>query len=253
MAASSDALLKYVLRLGDNALVLGHRISEWCGHAPILEEDIALANLGLDMIGQARLFYQYAAELEGGARNEDFYAYLRDDAAFSNVLLVEQPNGDFAQTMVRHLLFVSFLYPLYKTMMTSKDVRLAEIAHKAVKEMAYHVRHANDWVVRLGDGTEESHQRAQAALDDLWMFTGEMFEVDGVEQTLIAQGIAPDPASIKGQWQQSVMNTLAEATLVVPKVSWMQTGGRRGEHTEHLSKMLAEMQVLARAHPEAVW
>src|SRR5262245_14761101 len=194
--AERAALFAYVAALADDALVLGHRLSQWSGRGPMLEEDIALSNLGLDLIGQARLLYAYAGEVEGKGRGEDDLAYLRDEFAYANLLLVEQPNGDFAGTMVRHLLYAAFMHPYLHAMRTSADARLAEIAAKAVKEMAYHVRHAAEWVIRLGDGTEESHARAAAALDGLWMYTGEMFEMTDEERGLAGKGIAVDRKAI---------------------------------------------------------
>ena len=251
--AVRSTLFKYVVSLADDALVLGHRLSEWSGRGPMLEEDIALSNLGLDLIGQARLLYAYAGEVEGKGRGEDDLAYLRDEFAYANLLLVEQPNGDFATTMVRHLLYAAFMHPYLQAMQTSADARLAEIAAKAVKEMAYHVRHAAEWVIRLGDGTEESHGRAAAALDELWMYTGELFEMTDDERGLVAKGIAVDRAAIKPSWDATVDRVLAEATLKRPSDRWMQGGGRSGRHTEHLGHLLAEMQVLHRAHPGATW
>ncbi len=251
--APIEILFPYVLGLADDALVLGHRLSEWSGKAPMLEEDIALSNLGLDLIGQARLFYAHAGEIEGAGRDEDALAYLRDEHAYANLLIAEQPNGDFAGTMVRHLLYSAFVHPYFQGMQQSKDARLAAIAAKAVKEMAYHVRHSAEWVIRLGDGTEESHARTQTALDDLWMYTGEMFHISGGEQTLVDGGIAPDRAETKPAWDATVDRVLAEATLKRPADRWMQTGGRAGRHTEHLGHLLAEMQVLHRAHPGAKW
>ena len=251
------ALFNYVLALADDALVLGHRLSEWSGQGPLLEEDIALSNLGLDLIGQARLFYAYAGEVEGsengGGGDEDALAYLRDEHAYANLLIVEQLNGDFAATMVRHLLYAAFMHPCFQAMQLSKDARLAEIAAKAVKEMAYHVRHSAEWVIRLGDGTEESHARTQTALDDLWMYTGEMFDLSEDEQALVQDGIAPDRAALKPAWDTTIDRVLAEATLKRPPDRWMQTGGRASQHTEHLGHLLAEMQVLHRAHPGARW
>ncbi len=247
------SLFSFVLGLADDALILGHRLSEWSGKAPMLEEDIALSNLGLDLIGQARLYYQYAAEIEGKGGSEDDLAYLRDEHAYTNLLLVEQQNGDFAVTMVRQLLYAAFAHPYLQAMQGSRDQRLAEIAAKAVKEMAYHVRHASEWVIRLGDGTQESHARAQIAFDDLWMYTGEMFHVSDDERALIAQGIAPDRAAIKPAWDLTLHRVLREATLQRPKDGWMQTGGRTRQHTEHLGRLLAEMQVIHRAHPGVTW
>jgi ring-1,2-phenylacetyl-CoA epoxidase subunit PaaC len=247
------ALFEYVLGLADDALILGHRLSEWSGQAPMLEEDIALSNLALDLIGQARLFYACAGEIQGRGRDEDALAYLRDEREFANVLMAEQPNGDFAVTMVRQFLYAAFKHPFYEALTHSQDRRLAGIAGKAVKEMAYHVRHAGEWVIRLGDGTEESHGRAAAALDDLWMYTGEMFEMDVGAAALVRTGIAVDPAAVRPAWDATVDRVLAEATLPRPADRWMQSGGRRGRHSEHLGPLLAEMQVLHRAHPGVVW
>jgi ring-1,2-phenylacetyl-CoA epoxidase subunit PaaC len=255
--AVSPELFAYVLGLADDALVLGHRLSEWSGQAPMLEEDIALSNLALDLIGQARLFYAYAGEIEGQergtGRDEDALAYLRDEHAYTNVLLVEQPNGDFAATMVRQLFYAAFSHPYLQKLAQSKDARLAEIAAKAVKEMAYHVRHAAEWVIRLGDGTEASHARAAAALDELWMFTGEMFEMTAGEAALAKAGIAVDRATIRPAWDATIDRVLGEASLQRPANRWMQTGGRAGRHGEHLGRLLAEMQVLHRAHPGVTW
>ena len=246
-------LFQYVLALGDDALVLGHRLSEWSGQAPMLEEDIALSNLALDLIGQARLFYDYAGEIEGKGRDEDALAYLRDEHNYTNLLLVEQPNGDFAATMVRQLLYAAFMHPYYEALRNSGDRQLAAIAGKAVKEMAYHVRHAGEWVIRLGDGTQESRKRATAALDDLWMYTGEMFEPDDAERGLVASGVVVDRASIRRAWDATIDRVLAEATLRRPTDGWMQSGGRAGRHSEHLGHLLAEMQVLHRVHPGVTW
>ena len=251
--AAPSPLFKYVVSLADDALVLGHRLSEWSNLAPMLEEDIALSNLALDLIGQARLYYAYAGEIEGKGRDEDALAYLRDEHAFANILLVEQPNGDFAATMVRQLLYAAFVHPYLQALQSSKDARLAEIAGKAVKEMAYHVRHAAEWVIRLGDGTEESHARAAAALEELWMYTGEMFDMDEGERALVEAGIAVDRARIKPAWDATIDRVLGEATLTRPADGWMQGGGRAGRHTEHLGHLLAEMQVLHRAHPGVTW
>jgi ring-1,2-phenylacetyl-CoA epoxidase subunit PaaC len=250
--AERTALFNFIVSVADDALVLGHRLSEWSGRGPMLEEDIALSNLGLDLIGQARLLYAYAGEVEGKGRGEDDLAYLRDEFAYANLLLVEQPNGDFAATMVRHLLCAAFMHPYLQAMQTSADARLAEIAAKAVKEMAYHVHHAAEWVIRLGDGTEESHGRA-AALDELWMYTGELFEMTDDERGLVGKGIAVDRGAIEPSWNATVDRVLAEATLKRPSDRWMQGGGRSGRHTEHLGHLLAEMQVLHRAHPGATW
>jgi ring-1,2-phenylacetyl-CoA epoxidase subunit PaaC len=253
-AAPPSPLLTYALALADDALILGHRLSEWSGKAPMLEEDIALSNLALDLIGQARLYYAYAGEIEGGeGRGEDALAYLRDEQAFGNILLVEQPNGDFAATMVRQFLYAAFMHPYLYALQKSADVRLAEIAAKAVKEMAYHLRHAGEWVIRLGDGTEESRARTAAGLDELWMYTGELFEMDTGERELARRGVAVDREAIRPIWSATLDRVLAQATLSRPADRWMQTGGRRGRHSEHLGHLLAEMQVLHRAHPAATW
>ena len=246
-------LFAYTMRLADNALILGHRLSEWCGHAPVLEEDLALANMALDLIGQARSLFTYAGSIEGKGRDEDALAYRRDVGEFRNVLLVERPNGDFATTIVRQLLYAAFAHPYFAALARSKDATLAAIAAKAVKEMEYHLRHASEWTIRLGDGTEESHARAQDALDELMPFTGELFEADEIERVLIAVGIAVDPATIRPTWERTIDDVLAEATLARPGASWMQTGGRAGRHSEHLGHILAELQFLQRAYPDARW
>jgi ring-1,2-phenylacetyl-CoA epoxidase subunit PaaC len=243
---AESPLVRVVLARADDALILGHRVSEWCGHAPILEEDIALANLALDLIGQARSLYALAAEAEGAGRDEDQFAYLRDERAYRNLLLVEQPNGDFAVTIVRHLLFSLFIDAWWRAAAKHAEARLAAIAAKAEKESAYHVRHAAEWLIRLGDGTAESHARAQAALDLLWPYTGEMFETD-------ASGVGPDPAGIRDGWDAALADILAQATLTRPRDGWMQSGGRAGRHSEHLGPLLAELQYLQRVHPGASW
>jgi ring-1,2-phenylacetyl-CoA epoxidase subunit PaaC len=247
------ALFAYVLSLADDALVLGHRLSEWSGRAPMLEEDIALSNLALDLVGQARLLYAYAGGVEGEGRGEDQLAYFRGAEEFRNVLLVEQPNGDFATTMVRHLLYAAFMHPYFEELSASRDRQLAGIAAKAVKEMAYHLRHASEWTIRLGDGTAESHRRAADALDELWTYSGELFEMEQGEAALVASGIAVDRERIRPVWDATLARVLSEATLERPSERYMQSGGRAGRHTERLGKMLAEMQVLARAHPNVTW
>jgi ring-1,2-phenylacetyl-CoA epoxidase subunit PaaC len=247
------ALLTYTLRLADTVLILGHRLSEWSGHGPTLEEDIALSNLALDLIGQARLFYDYAGQIEGKGRDEDALAYLRDDKDYFNLLLVEQPNDDFAFTIVRHLIFSAFAHLFHAALAASSDATLAGIGAKAEKEMAYHVRHASEWVIRLGDGTAESHQRAQDAVDELMIYANELFETDDADLTLIKTGAAPDPALLKAAFHTTIDHVLREATLTMPTIKYPQTGGRKGIHTEHLSHLLAEMQSLHRAHPGATW
>jgi len=246
--ASRQRLFEYLLRLGDDRLVLGHRLSEWCGHGPILEEDIALANIALDLIGQANLLLQRAGQIEGAARDQDALAYLRDVTDYRNVLMVELPKGDFAFTIVRQLLFSIHAAHLWEALSSSQDTDVAGIAAKALKETRYHVRHAADWVVRLGDGTDESHQRAQQALDDLWPYTSELLAGDDVDR---AGGV--DAARIAERWHADVSDVLARATLKLKPVAYPQTGGRRGLHTEHLGHLLTEMQSLQRAYPGAKW
>jgi ring-1,2-phenylacetyl-CoA epoxidase subunit PaaC len=249
----SGPLFEYLLRLGDDRLVLGHRLSEWCGHGPILEEDIAMTNLALDLIGHATLFLRLAGEVEGQGRDEDALAYWRDEREFRNLQLCELPNGDFGVTMVRQFLFDSWSLTLLEALSRSADARLAAIAAKAHKETRYHVRHSSEWMCRLGDGTEESHRRAQAALDELWPWTGEFGYADDVERTLQAQGIVPDPAELVPRWDRMARDILARATLSVPEGPMRMTGGRFGRHTESLGHLLAEMQIVARSHPGARW
>lgn len=252
-AAATPALQDYTLRLADSALVLGHRLSEWIGHAPLLEEELALGNVALDLIGEARSLYAYAAGIEGKGRSEDDLAYRRDAGQYRNLLLVEQPNGDFARTMVRQFFYSAFADLYWRAMMRSSDTTLAAIAAKSEKESAYHLRHSSEWIVRLGDGTDESHARAQAAIDDLWAFTGEMFAVDDAERALIDAGVAIDPANLKPRWLKNVTGVVAEATLTLPKNDWMQQGGRIGRHSEHLGHLLSELQSLQRSFPGATW
>jgi ring-1,2-phenylacetyl-CoA epoxidase subunit PaaC len=251
--AARGPLVQYLLRLGDDRLVLGHRLSEWCGHAPILEEDIALANIALDLIGQANLLLTLAGETEGIGRDADALAYLREGIDFRNVLLAELPRGDFAFTVMRQFLFSVAAYYHLEALTHSANAALAGIAAKALKETRYHVRHAGEWVLKLGDGTAESHQRAQDALDTLWRFTGEMFIGDQVDDALMQAGIAPDVASLEPKWRAQVTGVLARATLSVPATGYMQRGGRAGRHTEHLGHLLAEMQILQRSYPGAKW
>ena len=253
MATGDSPLFRYALRLADDALILGHRLSEWIGHAPLLEEELALGNIALDLIGEARALYAYAGEVESAGRDEDALAYRRDVTGFRNLLLVEQPNGDFAATIVRQFLFSAFAHPFWCALAASSDATLAAIGAKAEKEAAYHLRHAAEWLIRLGDGTAESHRRAQEALDELWIYAGEMFEMDGDERALVAQGIAVDRASLRGDWEENVANLLVEATLARPAGNWAQSGGRSGRHSEHLGHLLAEMQFLQRAYPGAAW
>ncbi|NTF44552.1 1,2-phenylacetyl-CoA epoxidase subunit PaaC [Rhizobium rhizogenes] len=252
-AVDQAALFEFLVRIGDNALILGHRVSEWCGHAPALEEDIALANTALDLIGQTQLWLGLAGEVEGKGRSADDLAYLRDGFEFRNILMVERPNGDFGKTLMRQFLYDAWHYLLLKALKGSAEKRIAEIAEKAFKEVSYHLDRSRDLVIRLGDGTPESHRRMQEALDDLWPYTGEMFVGDGVDTRLAEAGVIPEPQSMKAGWDEIVGETLAEATLKKPADGYMHKGGRRGVHTEHLGFILTEMQFLQRAYPGAAW
>ncbi len=248
-----DTLFEWLLRRGDTALVLGHRVSEWCGHSPVLEEDIALANVALDLIGQARMWLGLAGEIEGKGRGENELAYLRDAWDFRNFLLAEQPNGDFGQTLMRQFLIDAYQVPLLEALKSSKDERIAAIAAKAGKEVAYHLDRSADLVIRLGDGTEESHRRMQQALEALWSYTGEMFASDAIDTAMAEAGLAPDAASLKAEWKETVEAVLDEATLTLPESDFAHMGGLTGRHSEHLGHMLAEMQFLQRAYPGATW
>lgn len=248
-----DPRSEYLLRLGDNCLILGHRVSEWCGHAPALEEDLALANVALDLIGQAKLWLELAGALEGMGRDADQLAYLRDSGAFRNVLLVEQKNGDFGMTITRQFLFDAWHRLLLGALSRSADLRIAGIADKAIKEVTYHLERSGDWVVRLGDGTEESRRRMQKAIDLLWPYTGELFEMDEVDDALLQSGVGADLGHLHEPWLDQVGRVLETATLQRPQSGWMQRGGKRGVHSEHLGYLLAEMQFLQRAYPGAVW
>jgi len=254
-------LFEYLLRLGDTDVVLAQRLGEWVGHGPVLEEDIALTNVGLDLLGQGRMWLTYAGEVEarlrGTGRTEDELAFLRDGGAYRNLLLAEMPNGDFAMTMARQFYFDQFHLLLLHALAHSTDPRVAEIAAKGAKEVTYHVERSADWVIRLGDGTDESHARMQRALDDLWMYTGEMFTADAAELALVESGVAVDARALREPWQGSVSAVINEATLALPKGEWMQgnkaRGGKQGVHTEHLGHLLTEMQYLQRAYPGAQW
>ena len=248
---ADKALFEFLLRMGDNTLILGHRVSEWCGHAPILEEDIALANVALDMIGQTQLWLGLAGEVEGAGRSADMLAYRRDAWDFRNFLLVERPNGDFGQTLMRQFLFDSWHHVMLAKLMQSSDKRLADIAEKASKEVAYLLERSSDLVVRLGDGTAESHDRMQASLDDLWPYVGEMFTADDVDTALV--GVVPNPIELRAEWDALVGNVLAAATLQIPEKTFVQKGGKTGIHSEHLGHILADMQFLQRAYPDATW
>lgn len=245
-------LLEYTLHLADNALILGHRNSEWTGHGPILEQDIALSNIALDLIGQARNFYQYAATLGGNGATEDSLAYLRDAWDFRNCLLAEQANGDWGKTVLRQFFFSAYQFFLYRELQQSTDTIISAIAEKSLKEVTYHLRWSSEWVIRLGDGTEESHGRMLQALDQLWKYTGELTTPAAYETTLAEKGIAANLTALQLPWQQKVQEVLAEATLPYP-TAWAQLGGKEGQHTEHLGYILAEMQFLQRAYPGAEW
>lgn len=245
-------LTAYVLRLGDNGLVLSQRLGAWCGHAPELEIDLALANIGLDLLGQARNFLTYAAELEGTG-DEDTLAFQRDERQFSNLLLVEQPNGNFADTIARQYFMDAWHLALYTRLTRSRDPQLAAIAAKSLKEVRYHLRFSRGWLERLGNGTEVSGQKMQQAVNDLWRFTAELFEADEVDLALTAEGIAVDPRSLREEWEAEVLSGLSAATLSVPQESAYRSGGRKGLHTEHLGPMLAEMQYLQRVNPGQQW
>jgi ring-1,2-phenylacetyl-CoA epoxidase subunit PaaC len=247
------ALFPFLLRIADDRLILGHRTSEWCGHAPILEEDIALANIALDLIGQANLVLQYAGAVEGARRDEDALAFSRDAIEFRNALLCELPKGDFGVTIVRHFFHGLYSVLQWEALTRSTDQTLSGIAAKALKESRYHVRHAGEWVIRLGDGTEESHRRAQDAVDALWPYTGELFMQPADEAGLVAAGITADVSLLEAPWRTQVDDVLRRATLRAPDGVWMQRGGRDGRHTEHLGHLLAEMQIVARSHPGAEW
>lgn len=250
---TQEAKFEYLLRLGDSSLIIGHRLSEWCGHGPILEEDIAIINIALDFVGNATSLLKYAGEVEGKGRDEDDLAFMRDEREFRNLLITEQPNGDYANTIARQFLFDTYMFFLYEELKNSKDETIAAIAVKTHKEITYHLRHTAEWMLRLGDGTAESHERMQNAVNELWMFTSEMFDMDEVDAVLIKEGIAPDLNKVKAGWEKRVKEVIAEATLELPTTTFKQKGSRDGKHSEHLGFLLAEMQYVHRAHPEAKW
>jgi len=249
----SDPLYEYLLRLGDNCLILAQRLSEWVGHGPVLEEELALANVSLDLIGQTQLWLSLAAEVENQGHDADGLAYRRDAQQFRNVLLVEQANGDYAYTMARQLYFDLWHKLVLQQLCASNDTRIAEIAAKSLKEVLYHLERSQDWVIRLGDGTAASHRRMQTAIDELWIFTGELFEPDAVDEALLTEGIAADLAQIQPNWWAQINAILDEATLKIPTENWTRRGGKQGIHSEHLGYILAEMQFLQRAYPDAKW
>ncbi len=246
-------LFECLLRLGDDRLVLGHRLSEWCGHGPILEEDIATANIALDLVGQGTLFLKLAAEVQSAGRSADDLAFFRETVDFKNLQIVELPKGDFAFTMLRQFLFDAYSVHLLDALQKSTNTDIAGIAAKGLKEAKYHIRHSSQWVIRFGDGTPESHTRVQDALNELWRFTGEMFFDDEIDDRLNALGVAPLPSSLATPWQKVVEDVLKQATLVLPENAFMMRGGRQGKHTEYLGHMLSEMQIVARSHPGAEW
>jgi ring-1,2-phenylacetyl-CoA epoxidase subunit PaaC len=246
--------IEYLLRQGDNALILSQQLSKLCGKGPALEEDMALTNVALDLLGQTRMWLTYAGELEGKGRDEDKLAYLRDAHQMRNCLLVEQPNGNYADTMVRQFYFDTWHYFLMQGLVKSSDARIAEIAEKSIKEVTYHLRRSGDLIVRIGDGTAESHAKTQTAINALWMYSGEAFIYDAVDDAMVAQGVAPAAAGLRAAFLEHVSEILAEATLSMPDpAAWMQQGGKKGRHSEHLGYILAEMQFLQRAYPGAEW
>ena len=250
---SNDSLFRYLLRLGDTSLVLAQRLGEWIGHSPALEEDLGLANLSLDLVGQARLLLSYAGEVVGKARDEDALAFFRDAPQFMNLTLAEQPNGDFAQSITRQVLLDAWQLEIYEALANSSDTRVAAIAAKAIKESRYHFRFSSGWLIRLGDGTGESHRRAQNALDGLWRFTDELFAADELDDQMATAGIAPRLAELQPRWMAQIDAVLREATLQKPASSRYSWHGKRGVHTEHLGHMLTEMQHLQRTYPGAQW
>jgi len=247
------AFATWLMRMGDNTLVLGHRLSEWCGHSPVLEEDIAMANTALDLIGQTQLWLGLAGEVEGEGRTADNLAYLRDAAKFRNVLLVERPNGDFGKTLMRQFLFDAWHHAMLTELLKSAEERVREIAAKALKEVSYHLERSADLVIRLGDGSEESHARMQAALDDQWAYTGELCTADDIDKAMAGAGIAPDLDHVAKVWRQTVDEVMRAATLTIPDSTFAHQGGKSGRHTEHLGYILADMQFLQRAYPGATW
>jgi ring-1,2-phenylacetyl-CoA epoxidase subunit PaaC len=249
----NNMLFEYALRLGDDSLTLGHRLSECCSNGPFLEEDIALINISLDMIGRARMFLSYAGEIEAAGRDEDQLAYLRDCRDYRNLLICELPRGDFGYTIARQFLLDAFYIPFYEALSESADDTLAGIAAKALKESRYHLRHTSQWMIRLGDGTEESHRRVQDSLEKLWGYTPELFAMDEVDRSMIESGVGVDLDGVRGQWNDTIDRVLSQATLARPEDSWQVDGGRRGVHTEHLGHLLSDLQYVQRAYPGNQW
>ena len=250
---NQEQLFEYTTRLGDTNLIIGHRLSEWCGHGPILEEDIAMINIALDLIGQATSYLKYAAKVEGKGRTEDDLAYTRIEREFKNLLITEQPNGHFGDTVARQFLYDAYNFHYTQALCSSNDPDIKAIAEKSIKEITYHLRHSSEWVIRLGDGTEESHAKIQQSINDLWRFTYEMFEGDEVDEEMRKSGIAPDLSEIRTLWDATVNEVLAEATLDRPEEQWAHKGSRKGIHTEHMGFILAEMQSVQRAYPGLEW
>lgn len=249
----NNALFNYTLRLGDTSVILGQRLSEWTGHGPFLEEDLALTNIVLDIFGRAKALLEYAAIIEGKGRTEDDLTFFRNDREYFNALICEQPNGDYAKTIMRQAIIDCFDYLFYTELSKSKDETLAGIASKSIKEITYHKRHSFSWVDRFGNGTEESHSRLQNGLNEIWPFSGELFEMNQIDEVLIREGIAVDLSKIKPIWEKEIQQLISNANLILPQDAFMQTGGRSGIHTEHLSYILAEMQSVPRMHPDAKW
>jgi ring-1,2-phenylacetyl-CoA epoxidase subunit PaaC len=250
---TQEALFKYILRIGDTNLILGQRLSEWTGHGPFLEEDLALTNITLDITGAAKSLLEYAALVEGKGRTEDDLAFLRNDRQFFNVQITELPNGDYARTIARQVLVDCFDFYFYQELSKSKDETLAGIAQKSLKEVTYHLRHTSAWLERFGDGTEESHNKVQLALNELWQYTNELFEMNEVDELLIKEGIAVDLNVVKTKWGKHISELFEKSTLTIPENVFMQTGSRKGIHTEYLAFILAEMQALPRMYPDAKW
>ena len=250
---TQEALFKYILRIGDTNLILGQRLSEWTGHGPFLEEDLALTNITLDITGAAKSLLEYAALVEGKGRTEDDLAFLRNDRQFFNVQITELPNDDYARTIARQVLIDCFDFYFYQELAKSKDETLAGIAQKSLKEVTYHLRHTSAWLERFGDGTEESHNKVQLALNELWQYTNELFEMNEVDEILIKDGIAVDLNLVKSKWEKHILELVEKSTLTIPENVFMQTGSRKGLHTEHLAFILAEMQALPRMYPDAKW
>jgi ring-1,2-phenylacetyl-CoA epoxidase subunit PaaC len=253
MSELNQHIFEYAIRIGDTGLVLSQRLGEWCGHGPILEEDIALTNISLDLIGQARNFLTYAAQVENAGRDEDKLAFFRDTREYRNTLLAELPNGDFAQTILRQFFISNFQFYFFEELKSSSDKMFSALAEKSLKETSYHLRHCSQWVIRLGDGTEESHFRLSNALDELWRYTGDLFIMNATDQYLIEKRIAVDLEKIKESWIKKTGEVFSSSRLEVPADTFMITGGIEGKHTEYLGHMLAEMQVLPRSFPGVEW